>query len=383
MQQIHPLSPLLREATPSLPPSRYIDGNVYADELHNIWKKGWNYVGPLSDIAPGTMRRVDVAGTNILLVRAKDGDVRAYHNVCPHRGSELCTADEQPLRGGRILCPYHAWSFNADGTLASTAAASHAPDFDKADHGLRSVGLIDWNGLLFVRPVESSDDFGADNAFGLHDLDNWPMRELVTAHRETHLVECNWKILWENFTECLHCPGVHPSLCDLIPIHRKGLLAYSDAPDWTPDSMEPEHGLRDGARSWTLSGAAATAEFPGLTEDQRNAGQVYCVIWPTLGIVAHVDYISILSYRPKGPEQVEVTLEVLVAPAALADPNFDLHQIVAFNQQVQNEDEEVCELNQRGLRTSPFKAGVLMPEEYKVKTFHDWIARQMAGADAA
>jgi Rieske 2Fe-2S family protein len=147
--------------------------------------------------------------------------------------------------------------------------------------------------------------------------------------------------------------------------------------------MEPEHGLRDGARSWTLSGAAATAEFPGLTEDQRNAGQVYCVIWPTLFIVAHVDYISIGSYRPKGPEQTEVTVEVLVAPAALADPNFDLHQIVAFNQQVQNEDEEVCELNQRGLRTSPFKAGVLMPEEYKVKTFHDWIARQMAGADAA
>jgi Rieske 2Fe-2S family protein len=328
------------------------------------------------------MRRVDVAGTNVLLARSKTGDIHGYHNVCPHRGSELCTTNEQPLRGGRILCPYHAWSFNIDGSLASTAAASRAPDFDPSVFGLYPVGVTDWNGLLFVCPTDAPEPFGTDNAFGTQDLDNWPMRDLVTAYRETHLVECNWKILWENFSECLHCPGVHPSLCDLIPIHKKGLLAYYDDPDWSPETPAPESELRPGARSWTISGQAATAEFPGLTDDQRSTGHVYCVIWPTLFVVAHVDYISIVSYRPLGAEQTEVTGEVLLSPSALADPDFDLAQIVTFNQQVQDEDAAVCELNQRGLRSSPFASGVLMPEEYNVKTFHEWLRRRMDAAAA-
>ena len=379
---LHPLSPLLREPVPSLAPNRYWDADWYARELREIWTRNWNYIGRAAGFAAGTMHRRDVAGVNVIIVRSKSGELTAFHNVCPHRGSELCLTDVQPLRGNRILCPYHAWSFKANGTLASTGAASRAEGFDADAFGLRPVALREWNGMVFVCPSEKAPSFGADNFFQVHELSNWPMNDLVEAYRETNIVEANWKVIWENFNECLHCPGVHPSLCSLIPVHKKGHLAPHDAGDWDPETAQPEPTLRPGARSWTLTGEPIAPDFPGLSDAERDAGQTYAVVLPTLFVVAHVDFVSIVSIRPLGPERTEVSSEVLVAPETLANPDFDVNQIVLFNMQVQNEDAAACEMNQRGLRSSPFEHGILMPEEYQVREFHEWVQRQLIDGTA-
>ena len=142
----------------------------------------------------------------------------------------------------------------------------------------------------------------------------------VTASAK--LMNCNWKIFWENFNECLHCPGVHKHLSQLVPIYGRGLMARHDDPDWQrhADNDAPEFsgGLKRGAETWSEDGRAHGPKFAGLSESERAAGQTYATHLPSMFVVGHVDYVRTVSLRPVGPEQTELTAEWLFAPEALA-----------------------------------------------------------------
>jgi Rieske 2Fe-2S family protein len=152
-----------------------------------------------------------------------EGKLAAWHNSCPHRGSELCR-DEEEAVGKLIRCPYHAFAFAAaDGRLVSTAHAIPTDDFDRKAHGLRPVAHAGLERVSVPEPVgRSGGNLVAD--VGLHTLDNWPMDALVMTGHWEHEIACNWKAFWENYSECLHCPGIHPELCDLVPIYRQGIM---------------------------------------------------------------------------------------------------------------------------------------------------------------
>ena len=189
------------------------------------------------------LRRVDTAGDTIVLFRDPQDQVRAFHNTCRHRGAELCAADG-PVRGRLITCPYHQWAYGLDGRLVSTALGTPTEGFRKADHGLYPVATKVWNGFLYLCIAEDPPPFAPDA--GLQALDNWPMAGLVTGHRLETQLACNWKLFWENYNECLHCPGIHPELSDLVPVYRQGIMSPSEAADWTPDTARPA-GLKHGA----------------------------------------------------------------------------------------------------------------------------------------
>ncbi len=147
-------------------------------------------------------------------------------------------------------------------------------------------------------------------------------------------MNCNWKIFWENFNECLHCPGVHKDLSRLVPIYGRGLMGRHDDPDWArhADNDAPEFsgGLRAGAETWSRDGQAHGPVFAGLTPAERAAGQTYATSLPSMFIVGHVDYVRTVRLVPLGPEQTELTAEWLFPPEALAAPQADIDNIVAF-----------------------------------------------------
>ncbi len=219
---LHPQSPLMTHCPETLPSAAYLDPEWYERERRAIWARDWVYAGRLNDLAPGTMRRIGVAGENLILCRDASGTVTAFHNTCRHRGAELCAEAEKPV-GKLITCPYHAWAYATDGRLVSVAHATPAGDFRKEEHGLYAVHLREWNGFLYLCLADHPPEFKPD--LGLHALDNWPMAELVTGHRLEKVLECNWKVFWENYNECLHCPGIHPELSDMVPIYRKGIMS--------------------------------------------------------------------------------------------------------------------------------------------------------------
>ena len=375
----HPLSPRLDHCPEGLPRAAYLDPGWYAREMETIFAREWVMVGRLSSFVPGTMRRALVGTAPVIVARQADGGVSAWHNTCPHRGSELCREAEEPL-GKLIRCPYHAWSFAAaDGRLVSTAHAVPTQDFDRAEHGLRPVSHRVWNGFLFLNLSAGPGEILTDA--GLHALDNWPMDGLVTGHRWEVEIACNWKAFWENYSECLHCPGIHPELCDMVPIYNKGIMGPSEAVGWTPGTP-PAGNLKPGAETWTPDGAPCGPAFPGLTEAERAAGYTFVTFWPSAYVVAHVDHVRSVRLVPDGPEKTRLVAEWHFPAETLAQPGFDAARVAAFARLVMEQDGAASEMNHRGIRSPAFKAARLMPEEYELHRFHKWVRERMEEGDA-
>lgn len=370
---LHPASPLLSHCPETLPRAAYLDPAWFERERRAIWSREWVYAGRLGDLATGSMRRVTVAGENLILCRDSAGKVTAFHNTCRHRGAELCAEDSRPM-GRLITCPYHAWAYATDGRLVSVAHATPSADFRKEDHGLYSVRVHLWNGFVFLCLAEDPPEFRPD--LGVHALDNWPMADLVTGHRLEKVLDCNWKVFWENYNECLHCPGIHPELSEMVPIYRKGIMSAQEAPDWSPNDA-PDPVLRPGARTWTVDGQTCGPEFPGLSDRERANAHNFVTLYPTMFIVAHVDYVRAVSLMPLAPEKTRLTAEWLFLPETLAQPGFDLAHVTDFATTVLLQDGAACEMNQRGLRSSRHDHGRLMPQEFDIHRFHQWVLSRL------
>ncbi len=373
-QARHPLSPRLDHCPEGLPQAAYLSADWYAREMQTVFARQWICAGRLADLRRGHMRRVTLGVAEVILCHADDGTLSAYHNACRHRGSELCRAPEEPL-GTLIRCPYHAWSYAArDGRLVSTAHAHPTDDFVAADHGLRRVQHQIWNGFVFLNAATTDGPIMAD--VPLTTLDNWPMDSLITAHHWEHELACNWKSFWENYSECLHCPGIHPELCDLVPVYGTGVMGATEALGWTPDQPNAPS-LRPGAQTWSTSGNLCGPAFGGLTAAERAEGYRFVTMWPSAYVVAHPDYVRSVRIEPLGPERTRLVAEWHFAPDTLVQPGFDAVAVAAFAKTVLEQDGAAAEMNQRGLRSPSFTAARLMPEEYEIHRFHQWLLALM------
>ena len=373
----------LTSAVPGLPSAWYFDPAHHRLELERIWYRHWVYVCRASELAARrSFRTLDVGNQSVLLVRGDDGIARAFHNTCRHRGAALCREPAGRFPAAGIICPYHAWRYSLKGELVQTSSKVHGEGFDLRDFPLYGLPLTEWNGFLFAALTADPPPFSASFDLPLDRLDDWRLADLVVGHRLTKTIACNWKVFWENYNECLHCPGVHPRLAQLVPIFGRALLERRDDPAWHDhaDDDDPRYGggLRAGAESWSMDGGPAGVAFPGVGAADRKAGHIYMTSVPSVFIVAHVDYVRVVRLLPLGPEQTAMSIEFLFLPETLADQRRNIMNAVEFTDIVMSEDAAVCELNQRGLHALPHAAGVLMPEEYAIRQFQDWVKAELA-----
>jgi Rieske 2Fe-2S family protein len=375
----------LEVLTEGLPAEAYYDPRRYELELRRIWHRHWVYVCRSSEAARRRgFRCFELGDQKIVLVRDDAGVLRGFYNTCRHRGAALCAAESGVLRTPSIVCPYHAWVYSLQGELLRTSSKRHPDGFDVADYPLYAINVREWRGFIFVALGDSAPSFDRVFDLPLARLDAWPLEGLVVGHVLQKEIHCNWKVFWENYNECLHCPGVHLQLSQLVPIYGRGLLEERDDPDWRAHAADPDPkfkgGLRSGAVTWSMDGRATVEGFAGLSPEDRRAGSVYMTALPSMFIVGHLDYVRVVRLRPLGPERTELRVEYLFAPDALAQPGFDLDNIVDFTNRVMTEDAEVCELNQRGLHAAAHRRGVVMPEEYLIRQFHEWLETELARA---
>ena len=371
-----PKSPLLDHCPESLPARWFHDAEHYALEQKSILARNWIHVGRVNDLMPLTVKRVAVAGENLILVKDHADHITCFHNTCRHRGSELCVAEETKLKAKLITCPYHEWAYDLSGNLARIPYATPTNDFKKEEHGLLKVNVKLWNGFIFVCLADTSPDFDLAPDLGAHALDNWPMADLITGHTYVEQMACNWKTFWENYNECLHCPGLHPELCEAVPIYKQGVMASNELPGWTPE-QDAGTRLKAGAQTWSLNGQLCGPAIATLTDEERARGQTFVTLWPTMFIVAHVDYVRAVTLTPTGPETTELRAQWLFPEATVKAPGFDLENVTRFATLVMQQDAGGCAMNQRGLKSSAFKAGRLMPQEFDVYRFHQWVRQQL------
>ena len=372
----------LTSTVETLPASYYFDPLHYQRELKQIWQRNWIYVCRSSAIeSPRSYRTVQLGDQSVLVVRGEDGVVRAFYNTCRHRGAALCRTSEGRFGSTGIVCPYHSWRYNLRGELVQISSVQPGDGFDRRDYPLYSLPLTDWNGFIFVALTDNPPPFAKSFDLPLTRLDDWHMGSLAVGHTLRKTIKCNWKVFWENYNECLHCPNVHPKLAQLVPIFGRALLERRDDPTWQDHAADEDPkfagGLRDGAQSWTMDGKPVGVLFPQLNEADRKSGHLYLTSVPSVFIVAHVDYVRVVRLLPLGPELTEMSIEFLFLPETLAEPKHDITGAVEFTNIVMSEDAEICEVNQRGLHSLPHEKGVLMPEEYAIRQFQDWVRSEL------
>jgi len=376
----------LKESQQSLPVSYYLDDAHYERELQAIWYRNWVYVCRADSLGQTrTFRTIEFGTQSILVLRDENGDLQAFHNTCRHRGSVLCTENEGRLRSKAIICPYHNWTYSLQGELKRTPS-KHCPEgFDKQNFPLYKVAIDEWNGFIFVNLAGDdagplTESFQQDSA----DLTNWPLNSLKLGHTYRKTMACNWKIFWENFNECLHCPSVHPDLCKMVPIYGRAYMDPAEDPNWpdNQDSTDPKitGGMAKGAQTWTFDGQTVGKPFADLSEQERKAGYHYVVNCPSVFIAAHVDYVRLVRLLPLGPEKTELQVEWLFSEETLADKSIDIEKAAGFAKLVMQQDAFVSELNQKGLHCIQHKQGVLMAEEYDVYNFQNWVRKQLDSA---
>jgi Rieske 2Fe-2S family protein len=376
----------LTQLEQGLPSFYYYDPLHYERELHALWYTNWLYVCRSDALnGPRSFRIFAIGDQEILLLRDETNQLRAFHNTCRHRGSRLCNEVAGKLRENSIQCPYHRWLYSLEGELLGFPAIGRVEDFDKRHYGLYRVAVAEWGGFVFVN-LKGKEAPPLDTALRARAgrLDNWPLAELVVGHSHHMTLACNWKIFWENFSECYHCPGIHPELSQLVPIYGRSIMGPYEDPDWMRhrDDEDPRFrgGLRQGAATWSMDGQVHGATFPGLTAGERKAGQTYVTAWPTMFVVGHVDYVRMVSLRPLAPEVTELSVEWLFPRETLEQTDFDMANTVEFGRLVLEQDGAACELNQKGLRAIAHKLGVLLPQEFAVFAFHEWVRAGLAQA---
>ena len=376
----------LKRLEHTLPSPYYFDPAHHALELERIWYRNWIYLCRAEELPEPQCFRTFTLGTQpILVLRDTDGELRGFYNTCRHRGSALCTEPQGRLPARSLTCRYHGWTYDLRGNLQRIPAHGRPRTVDTRELGLYAIAVANWNGCVFVnlsaQPARTPEQgFGADAG----KLANWPLAELVVGHTRSTILGCNWKVFWENYNECLHCPNVHPSLSSIVPIYRRAFMEQRDDPNWRAHaaSDDPQYtgGLRDGTATWSIDGRSTGHEFTTLSAAERRIGYHFVTHLPSVYFVGHVDYVRAVRIHPLGPEQTELHTQWLFPREALADPRLDLTNTVDFAAQVMAEDGAVCELMQRGLRSRPHAAGVLLAEEYEVYGFHNWVRAELARA---
>ena len=341
-----------REVHHTLPGSDYRSPEVFAVERERIFFRHWYYLGRDEGLGEaGDFRVADVCGESILLVRGRDGELRAFYNVCRHRGSRLCDASAGRLKGA-IKCPYHAWSYGLDGSLIGTPNV-RPDEVDRATLGLKPVAVRAWEGFLFVNLSE--DPPPLEQAFGAADepplaFARFAPGKLRVGRRTVVDVRANWKVLIENYHECLHCPTVHPELVQLLPAYRHGSVVERGRGDGGV-------GLADGATGFTASGTSSLPVLPGLEGTDASA-YFGCSIFPNAFLDLQVQTLVATALHPTAADSTTVVAEYLFAPDVIADPAFDPSDVVDFTELVARQDYDVCERVQIGVSSRSYTHGV-------------------------
>lgn len=352
----------------TLPSDWYLTEEVYALEREHIFMCEWVCVGREEELPEnGDHLVMDVCGESILLVRNTEGALRAFYNVCRHRGARLCgvpgeePAGDRPRLGGgvvggrSIVCPYHAWTYNLDGELQRAPHVSNDMGLKAEEFSLYPVACESWGGFVFLNlSPDGAPDFTEHVAATAYVFERYPLSTLRIGQTIRYEVAANWKVLCENYNECYHCGPVHPELCKVVPAFKNKGGADLDWERGIP------HG--DGAVTFTASGTTERRMFPGLNEDERvrHKGDL---LYPNLFISASSDHVAVFLLHPKGPGRTLVDCHFLFEQHEMDQQSFDPSDAVDFWHLVNRQDWAICERVQQGMGARVHDQGIFSPME--------------------
>ncbi len=348
---------------PTLPGSYYTDESIFSLEQQRIFAQMWCCAVRSSDLAaPGAFRTVQVGGESVIVSRNRSGAVRAFLNVCRHRGARICTEPAGEVRRA-FQCSYHAWTYDLDGKLIAAPNLTKMPDVDRGEWGLHRVAVHEWLGYTWVCLADEPPSFEQtvvreviERLGDAESIEHYDVANLEVGRRISYDVAANWKLIVENFMECYHCATIHPELTEVLPEFTEGLAAQYFV----------GHGAEFGPQieGFTVDGSAGLERIPGVAADQDR--RYYAItIKPQVFVNLVPDHVIIHRMFPLAADRTIVECDWLYLPSVIGS-GADIDRSVELFDRVNRQD---------------FYAdgGVLVPSEHHIAGFHDWL-RATVGA---
>ncbi len=345
-----------RPGARTMPGERYTSEAVLAEEQERVFARHWISVGRAADLAEaGAWRLVELAGESIIVLRDRAGALRAFYNVCRHRGTRLCEAAAGRFSES-IQCPYHAWTYALDGRLIGAPHMQEAEGFDKADHPLHPVALATWEGFVFLSLAPHPEPIETAFAPLMGRFARYNLPALTTVRRIEYQVAANWKLIMQNYSECLHCPTIHPELSTKLP-YTSGANDLVEGP-FLGGYME----IKAPNESATMSGRSCALPLGDLAGDDRRRAYYYTV-FPTMMLSLHPDYAVYYTVWPRSAASSRVVCEWMVHPDAPAAPGYRIADAEEFWDRTNRQDWHICAQSQLGVASRAYAPGPYSPRE--------------------
>lgn len=398
-----------------MPRAFYHTDALYARELEQVWFHGWLFAGFAFEIPnAGDFITFSVDATSVLVMRDDSGAVRAFHNVCRHRGTMLCRAEAGHVRA--IVCPYHSWTYSRQGELV--ACHGMHEEVDKSKLGLRPLHAEVCAGLIYVSLAESPPAFEAMRESFEAGARPQGFTRAKIAKVIDYEVESNWKLVWENNRECFHCVRCHPqyvkanfdvydeaSASEAIRGKMAAAVARTQT-KWAAQGIaithqrgglapfpDPDRGIWYAADRTVLVEGWDTESMDGqrvapLMGDYRDAdvGVLRMRTMPNFWVHASCDHAVATRLLPAGPRATKVRSYWLVERNAREDQDYTMEKLLPFWHLTNEQDWEICKWQQKGVDSIGYVPGPLSRQkEYNVDAFIRWYLQQMrsGGSGAA
>jgi Rieske 2Fe-2S family protein len=367
-----PLSPSL---IATLPGHFYTDPEIFRREQERLFESMWFCAVRGSDLdRPGAFRTVRVGRESVIVTRNRSGGLRAFLNVCRHRGARLCTEESGEVRRS-LQCPYHAWTYDLDGRLIAAPNLAKMPDVDRTAHGLVTVHLREWLGYAWVCLADEPPSFeetvigaAVERLGDRASIERYGTENLALGRRITYDVKANWKLIVENFMECYHCATIHPELTEVLPEFAAGYAAQ----------YYVGHGAEfaEEVKGFTVDGSAGFARLPDVTEEQDR--RYYAItVRPTVFINLVPDHVILHRMFPLAEDRTVVECDWLYAPEVVAS-GADVSRSVELFHRVNAQDFDACERTQPAMGSRAYRSGgVLVPTEHHIGIFHAWLLEKL------
>ena len=328
----------------------YTSPDVFAQEQERIFARQWIGVGRLEQVAqPGEFFIATIAGESLIVTSDTSGNVHAFYNVCRHRGTKICELQSGTFKGS-IQCPYHAWTYGLDGSLQVARNMDDVPGFSREEYPLHEAAVATWEGFIFVNLARNSEPF--ERAFSplIERFARWHLEDMRLVHSTRYDLACNWKLIPQNYSECYHCPTVHPQLERLSP-------SDSGRNDLTEGAFLGGYSeMRDHGMSLTTTGKTLRPPCGDLCGEDLNRVYYY-TIFPAMLLSLHADYVMVHYLHPISPGRTLVDCTWLFDLTTMQIPTFDPEDAVEFWDKTNRQDWHVNELTYAGLQSRSFTPG--------------------------
>jgi len=360
----------------TLPGHFYTDPVIFSEEQEKIFESRWFAAARSAEIdGPGAFRTVDVGRENVVLVRGRDRRLRAFLNVCRHRGARVCMQESGVARRN-LQCGYHAWTYGLDGKLVAAPNLTSMPDLDRTGFGLVPVHLREWLGYAWVCVADEPPSFEdtvigavAERLGAADTIESWDIENLAVGRRIRYDVRANWKLIIENFMECYHCATIHPELTEVLPEFAEGYAAQYFV----------GHGAEfaDEAAGFTVDGGPGLPMIPGVGADHDR--KYYAItVNPQVFINLVPDHVILHRMYPVAHDRTVVECDWLYLPEVV-ESGQDLDRSVELFHRVNQQDFDACERCQLAASSRAYAdGGVLVPSEHHIGAFHSWVTEQLA-----